>query len=315
MVGSGKVKIEIDQRYALADAVAGAPRSRGAPDHRIVGDPAVARPKRRRARRGRCAARRCRRAASPASRGCSATRLMPARARARLRDRHRRRRLVGGRGAGALGGRAPDADRSRPCRRVEPEPPGARARLDAGRGQGRGDARAHRRHRARLPGATSSTTSSRRTTSATGAGRRDRHRRDRPGAREGRAGRAVRRARPARWSSAAAPAGGTDPLRLRRDDLSRTKGDALLASVRARLRREHGFPREATKRFRVEAIYSRRAPGRAARAAAARGRSRRRAVELRRLRFAGDRHRRDGAGCCLVGDRAGRRGGGGRING
>lgn len=47
-----------------------------------------------------------------------------------------------------------------------------------------------------------------------------------------------------------------DPLRLRRDDLSCTKGDALLSSLRARLRREHGFPREAGKRFRVEAIYS-----------------------------------------------------------
>lgn len=50
--------------------------------------------------------------------------------------------------------------------------------------------------------------------------------------------------------------GRTDPLRLRRDDLSRTKGDALLAAVRARLRREYGFPREAGKRFRVEALYS-----------------------------------------------------------
>jgi len=47
-----------------------------------------------------------------------------------------------------------------------------------------------------------------------------------------------------------------DPLRLRRDDLAGTKGDALLSSVRARLRREHGFPREPGKRFGVEAIYS-----------------------------------------------------------
>jgi len=62
--------------------------------------------------------------------------------------------------------------------------------------------------------------------------------------------------------------GRTDPLRLRRDDLARTKGDALLASVRARLRREHGFPRDAAKRFRVEAIYSDEHLGRAAREAA-----------------------------------------------
>jgi tRNA A37 threonylcarbamoyladenosine dehydratase len=47
-----------------------------------------------------------------------------------------------------------------------------------------------------------------------------------------------------------------DPLRLRRDDLAGTKGDALLSSLRARLRREHGFPREPGKRFGVEAIYS-----------------------------------------------------------
>ena len=34
------------------------------------------------------------------------------------------------------------------------------------------------------------------------------------------------------------------------------KGDALLASLRARLRREQGFPREAGRPFGVEAIYS-----------------------------------------------------------
>ena len=62
--------------------------------------------------------------------------------------------------------------------------------------------------------------------------------------------------------------GRTDPLRLRRDDLSRTRGDALLAAVRARLRREHGFPREAGRRFRVEALYSDEPLSRAVRAAA-----------------------------------------------
>jgi len=45
-----------------------------------------------------------------------------------------------------------------------------------------------------------------------------------------------------------------DPLTLRRGDLCATRGDPLLASVRARLRREHGFPREAGKRFGVAAL-------------------------------------------------------------
>ena len=40
-----------------------------------------------------------------------------------------------------------------------------------------------------------------------------------------------------------AAGGRTDPLQLRVEDLSRTTGDALLSSVRARLRRHHGFPR------------------------------------------------------------------------
>lgn len=62
--------------------------------------------------------------------------------------------------------------------------------------------------------------------------------------------------------------GRTDPLRLRRDDLSRTRGDALLAAVRARLRREYGFARDAGKRFRVEALYSDEHLTRAAREAA-----------------------------------------------
>lgn len=53
-----------------------------------------------------------------------------------------------------------------------------------------------------------------------------------------------------------AAGGRTDPLRLRSDDLALTRGDALLSSVRARLRREHGLPREAGRRFRVTAVYS-----------------------------------------------------------
>ncbi len=53
-----------------------------------------------------------------------------------------------------------------------------------------------------------------------------------------------------------AAGGRTDPLRLRREDLARTTGDALLASVRARLRREHGFERRAGAKFGVTAIWS-----------------------------------------------------------
>ncbi len=63
----------------------------------------------------------------------------------------------------------------------------------------------------------------------------------------------------------------TDPLALTRDDLALTRGDALLASVRARLRREHGFPREAGRRFGVVALYSREVPGAAPPAACAPG--------------------------------------------
>lgn len=46
-----------------------------------------------------------------------------------------------------------------------------------------------------------------------------------------------------------------DPLALRRADLALVRGDPLLAAVRARLRREHGFPREAGRRFGVQALY------------------------------------------------------------
>ena len=64
-----------------------------------------------------------------------------------------------------------------------------------------------------------------------------------------------------------AAGGRTDPLRLQVDDLARTQGDALLSSVRARLRKEHGFARaDAARkrgpdkglppRFGVEAIFS-----------------------------------------------------------
>lgn len=53
-----------------------------------------------------------------------------------------------------------------------------------------------------------------------------------------------------------AAGGRLDPLALRRTDLADAKGDALLASVRARLRRDHAFPRERGERFAVQAIWS-----------------------------------------------------------
>ena len=46
-----------------------------------------------------------------------------------------------------------------------------------------------------------------------------------------------------------------DPLGLRRGDLSATRGDPLLASVRARLRREHGYPRDKGRKFGVTALW------------------------------------------------------------
>ena len=58
--------------------------------------------------------------------------------------------------------------------------------------------------------------------------------------------------------------GRTDPTRIRSDDLARAEGDPLLAKVRYRLRRQHGFARERTgadgrtrvPRFAVTAVYS-----------------------------------------------------------
>lgn len=47
----------------------------------------------------------------------------------------------------------------------------------------------------------------------------------------------------------------SDGLSLRRSDLALVKGDPLLASVRARLRREHGFPREIGRSFGVPVLH------------------------------------------------------------
>jgi tRNA A37 threonylcarbamoyladenosine dehydratase len=56
-----------------------------------------------------------------------------------------------------------------------------------------------------------------------------------------------------------AAGGRTDPTRIRCADLARALGDPLLAKVRYRLRRHHGFARESSSRrprFGVDAIYS-----------------------------------------------------------
>lgn len=50
--------------------------------------------------------------------------------------------------------------------------------------------------------------------------------------------------------------GRTDPARVRVSDLALTTGDPLLAKLRARLRRHHGFPREPGRRFGVECVHS-----------------------------------------------------------
>lgn len=53
-----------------------------------------------------------------------------------------------------------------------------------------------------------------------------------------------------------AAGGQTDPGRVRLADLARTTDDPLLAKVRSRLRREHGFPREPGRKFGVDCVYS-----------------------------------------------------------
>jgi tRNA A37 threonylcarbamoyladenosine dehydratase len=63
------------------------------------------------------------------------------------------------------------------------------------------------------------------------------------------------------WAVSCGAAGGRrDPTRIRTGDLARASGDPLLASVRARLRREHGFPRAAAAGrippFGISAVYS-----------------------------------------------------------
>jgi tRNA A37 threonylcarbamoyladenosine dehydratase len=53
-----------------------------------------------------------------------------------------------------------------------------------------------------------------------------------------------------------AAGGRVDPLQLRCCDLTQVRSDALLASVRSRLRRDHGFTRESGRAFGVNAVWS-----------------------------------------------------------
>ena len=77
---------------------------------------------------------------------------------------------------------------------------------------------------------------------------------DSPRAKAGLIAACVRRGQPIAVSGAAG--GRTDPLALRSADLALTSGDALLASVRSRLRRDHGFSRESGAPFGVNAIFA-----------------------------------------------------------
>jgi tRNA A37 threonylcarbamoyladenosine dehydratase len=50
--------------------------------------------------------------------------------------------------------------------------------------------------------------------------------------------------------------GRTDPTFIKVDDLSRTTQDALASKLRARLRKDFGFSRDAKKKFGVPCVYS-----------------------------------------------------------
>jgi tRNA A37 threonylcarbamoyladenosine dehydratase len=50
--------------------------------------------------------------------------------------------------------------------------------------------------------------------------------------------------------------GRTDPTRIRVDDLARTTQDALASKLRAKLRKDYGYPRDAKKKFGVPCVFS-----------------------------------------------------------
>jgi len=56
--------------------------------------------------------------------------------------------------------------------------------------------------------------------------------------------------------TAGAAGGQLDPTQIRIADLARTEQDPLLAKVRSRLRKDHGFTRKPNAKFGVSAVYS-----------------------------------------------------------
>lgn len=54
--------------------------------------------------------------------------------------------------------------------------------------------------------------------------------------------------------------GRTDPSLIQIADLSKTVQDSLLSKVRNGLRRDHGFPRDPKRKFKIEAIFSTEQP-------------------------------------------------------
>ena len=188
------------------------------------------------------------------------------------------------------------ADRPGPRRRIQHQPPGAGAGPHARPGQGAGAARAHGRHPPRLRGARRSRSSSTRDNWPAllpHAGRRG-HRRLRPGARQGGdgglgAGRAA-----CRSSASARPAASAWRRRSRSTTWPPVTHDPLLASLRQRLRREHGARAQRPHRRCAACSRARRWPRRP-QAMRADGR---RQPQLPRLRLERhrDRHLRHGRG-------------------
>ena len=68
------------------------------------------------------------------------------------------------------------------------------------------------------------------------------------------------RRRKIRVVTTGAAGGRTDPLAVSVGDLSRTRGDALAAKVRQRLRAEHGFSSNPRRSFGVDCVHSREQP-------------------------------------------------------
>lgn len=57
-----------------------------------------------------------------------------------------------------------------------------------------------------------------------------------------------------------AAGGRKDPLKIKLDDLSRSRDDQIFKYVRKKLRREYGFSRDPEKKFRIPCVYSTERP-------------------------------------------------------